>query len=879
MKRGLFAALVAVGLSLMATALWAQSDYLIWDRDLNHNSANIIQNALNAAGYAGVRDTNITSYLTHLQDYCSIWICVGIFPDADYPWTPVRNDSLRSYLINHHGKMYLEGGNVWAFDPVFTLRNLFNISGDANGAADLATINGVNARFTQGMSFVYGGDNAFIDHISPLSTAFTIFNNSSPAYGCGVAYNDGVGSYKTVGVSFEFGGLTDGADPSTKAALADSIMSFFGCKGAAPNYDLATVEIVNPTWYAVPNLATPPQVKFKNNGLNAADAINVYVTITGGYSSTRVISVPVGGEVTETFDNWTPGSPCNNYTLKAYLVWGSDQKHGNDTLTTSVKSWDGRWNMYSAWTTSTVNWVDGAMTAGEWDDATVYDVSDILGRAKTAQNCGAAYLYVMNTADTLMVALDGIFDAVENDGADLFTMYFEDNNNGAWPAKPDSGEGGLRMIYHTAPSAPWFYYKPMMSDSSPLEYNVQQASNSSFTNGHMQIEWLIPISATATKWQDLQANAGDTVGFWLSAVDYGAQEAYAWWPTSSSIGYGNLNDMGSLVLASPPMVDESAIRIEVPGDSVCENLGIQPSAWVRNVGNATSTFDAAFFVDNGAIYHDSTQVSNLAPGESTLVQFKPWTVPGGAGITYDLMALTMDPNDINAVNDTVKGSTISKACFVPVHDMGATQVIEPPDTVCTDTSYPVTAIVHNYGNQVEDSVMVECLIPPLYPPDTVTLYNVQPAQTDTVNFANWDVPGNPGVGYTVGVTTLLTGDQNSSNNGAQKVSHSKICPGISEAIAPCHPMTFALFQNSPNPVKTSTAITYQIAEPSRVRLSVYDITGRLMTTLVDGENQPGFYTVRWNGMDSSGKAAGNGIYFYKLEAGTFVSTSKLVIVR
>lgn len=75
------------------------------------------------------------------------------------------------------------------------------------------------------MSFTYSGENYWIDHISPTGTGFLIFQNSSPVYDCGVA-ND-AGTYRTVGVSWEFSGLTNGSPPSTKMALADSIMHFF----------------------------------------------------------------------------------------------------------------------------------------------------------------------------------------------------------------------------------------------------------------------------------------------------------------------------------------------------------------------------------------------------------------------------------------------------------------------------------------------------------------------------------------------------------------------------------------------------------------------------------------------------------------------------
>jgi hypothetical protein len=76
------------------------------------------------------------------------------------------------------------------------------------------------------MSFSYTGDNSWIDHMSPIGAGYTIFNNSSPAYVCGIA-ND-VRAYRTVGFSFEFGGLTGGSGVNCKDTLALNIMEFFG---------------------------------------------------------------------------------------------------------------------------------------------------------------------------------------------------------------------------------------------------------------------------------------------------------------------------------------------------------------------------------------------------------------------------------------------------------------------------------------------------------------------------------------------------------------------------------------------------------------------------------------------------------------------------
>jgi hypothetical protein len=88
------------------------------------------------------------------------------------------------------------------------------------------------------------------------------------------------------------------------------------------------------------------------------------------------------------------------------------------------------------------------------------------------------------------------------------------------------------------------------------------------------------------------------------------------------------------------------------------------------------------------------------------------------------------------------------------------------------------------------------------------------------------------------------------------------------------PMEFSLEQNYPNPFNPTTVISYQLPVISNVKLSVYDVLGKEVTTLVNEQKPAGNYTVQWN-------AAGlpSGIYFYKLQAGTYTATKKLVVIK
>ena len=88
------------------------------------------------------------------------------------------------------------------------------------------------------------------------------------------------------------------------------------------------------------------------------------------------------------------------------------------------------------------------------------------------------------------------------------------------------------------------------------------------------------------------------------------------------------------------------------------------------------------------------------------------------------------------------------------------------------------------------------------------------------------------------------------------------------------PQTFALSQNYPNPFNPATEIGFEVPTATRVRLAVYDPLGRELVLLVDEEKTPGSYSVRF---DASGFASG--VYLYRLEAGSFSTVRKMVLLK
>jgi len=110
-------------------------------------------------------------------------------------------------------------------------------------------------------------------------------------------------------------------------------------------------------------------------------------------------------------------------------------------------------------------------------------------------------------------------------------------------------------------------------------------------------------------------------------------------------------------------------------------------------------------------------------------------------------------------------------------------------------------------------------------------------------------------------------------NGVKDETHSE----------PSLPQEYSLFQNFPNPFNPTTVIRYQIpaisTQQSVVSLKIYNILGQRVRTLVNKEQVPGYYSVVWNGRDDYGREMASGVYFYRLEAGSYSSSKKLLLLK
>jgi hypothetical protein len=114
---------------------------------------------------------------------------------------------------------------------------------------------------------------------------------------------------------------------------------------------------------------------------------------------------------------------------------------------------------------------------------------------------------------------------------------------------------------------------------------------------------------------------------------------------------------------------------------------------------------------------------------------------------------------------------------------------------------------------------------------------------------------------------------------------STVAPLVIDAVVtaiesnPVVPVEFGLEQNYPNPFNPSTQILFSMPQAGKVSLTIYNLLGQKIMTLVDGTLAAGTHTVSWNGRDARGVQLPSGVYFYSLKTSNFTATKRMILMK
>ena len=332
--------------------------------------------------------------------------------------------------------------------------------------------------------------------------------------------------------------------------------------------------------------------------------------------------------------------------------------------------------------------------------------------------------------------------------------------------------------------------------------------------------------------------------------------------SDSIFGYCQLvvaRDVGPTIILAPP-------------DTVFCDSTVAVSAWIKNFGTEQEFFNVECIIDSTLpVYADTQAVPGLDPGDSVIVNFLNWPVPGADSTNYTMTLTTLLAADTIYSNDTLVKPVFGYCALI--HDCGIDSIEAPPDTVAIDSTYTPRVSVHNWGDFMETFDLI-CTIDGY--DDTVQVVDLLPGVSTDIPFAPWSTPL-PG-SYLMSVVIELTDDGNAENDTASKTIEA--VTGIyDQYVLPRVPLESGLLQNAPNPLSVYTHIYYQVGAPGKASLNVYDLAGRLVKVLFEGFVEPGYYSARWEGDDETGNPVASGIYIYKLRVGKEEASKKLVVVR
>jgi hypothetical protein len=126
--------------------------------------------------------------------------------------------------------------------------------------------------------------------------------------------------------------------------------------------------------------------------------------------------------------------------------------------------------------------------------------------------------------------------------------------------------------------------------------------------------------------------------------------------------------------------------------------------------------------------------------------------------------------------------------------------------------------------------------------------------------------------YVGHVLVLTSGDATSIPVHLNTVDN--LSAGVSQL-----PKKFNLYPAYPNPFNPVTTLRYSLPEDALVNLIIYDMLGRIVKNLVNGQQNAGYKSVQWNANNSAGQPVSAGVYLYQIRAGEFVQTRKMVLLK
>ena len=300
-------------------------------------------------------------------------------------------------------------------------------------------------------------------------------------------------------------------------------------------------------------------------------------------------------------------------------------------------------------------------------------------------------------------------------------------------------------------------------------------------------------------------------------------------------------------------------------------------------GGGFADFHARF--PDGALIQPGEYQTIAFPGDSTFF------VEYGVMPTYELFEDGFaNPADAPDMREAVAGSINMQGGLTNGDEVIILYSWDGFSDLVTDVDYVIYDDAGASPNEAVDKTGVSIDGPDAgtdatqYLDDTPTA-NQLPAPSPAEGFSTHRIDFTEGAQVSTGGNGVTGADETSEDLNNTFVTDSVITPNGPMQVTSVKegelvPTEFALLQNFPNPFNPSTVIKFDIARETSVRLVIYDILGKKVRTLIDSEvHQPGSYGIEWDSRNGFGNILSSGTYFYRFEAGDFVSIKKMMLLK
>ncbi len=514
--------------------------------------------------------------------------------------------------------------------------------------------------------------------------------------------------------------------------------------------DVGVTQIINPTGTIDSGTVVTPQAKVKNFGTTVA-SFPVIFRIGSFYNNTQnVTNLAAGDSTVVSFTNWTALLRGTHMT-RCTTAWASDQNTSNDAMSGSV----------------TVRVRDVGVTQIDIPTSTIDSTAMLYPRAQV-RNYGSATetfnitfrifgtSYVQTRTKTLNA---GVQDTVNFPGwvpvRGSFTTRCSTYLVGDIRNSNDTLSGSFTIRVQDV-GATQILAPTGTIDSGTVVTPQARVKNYGTIAASFPVTFRIGSFYTNTQnVTNLAAGDSTVVSFtnW-TALQTGFHTTICTTALTGDLKSAN-NAISGSVIVTIQSLDVGVTQIIAPTGMVDSGLAITPQARVRNYSSSTLSFPVIFRI--GSFYNNTQNVTNLAPGDSTLVNFVTWTpLLRGTHTTRCTTALT---GDVNTANDA-----LSSSVFVLAADVSVEQIIAPVGNISIGSNIIPSTRIANNGLKAETFPVyfrVIAGIDSVYSDDTII--TIQANQDSIIDFTSWIATSGS---YRSFVRIVLAGDQFVNNDTA-----------------------------------------------------------------------------------------------------------------